>query len=180
MVGINTVYVLETHGHAHHSNRTRHIFYPAIMFETSTGTEVIANSTYKDLNIAIADSINTTIMGQVMLPTDMVTLTNISLVWRAIAAKTALDIYWDNAWYVSGNGETYSTHTFTTSGFATTHTSLIGYTYVTDIDNGVDFSALTASDILKFYVTRVGGNAGDTYTGAIHFLGFLLTYTGDM
>lgn len=128
----------------------------------------------------LADAATQGMFGQFTMPWDTVANTNISIAIlcgpvTTVAGATA--VRWSiNALKLAAgvdSGAAGTTTTFTGSNAART-LRIMWLETETQILTG-----LTAGDLVRLNVRRVGADAADTYTGGVHVVGIRVTYTAE-
>lgn len=165
---------------ANMANRTRNIFIPAGNWAVELGSPT-RTTDGTDLTVAWlldAASTESIISDHILVPEDIVGANTITVkAYFAMVSATSgnVRIQLDYRNIADGgtitNATNITTDTISVPGTADT---LKIYTFSAATGN------IAAGDLLKFRFIRIGGDAADTATGDMQFLGLELEYTADM
>jgi hypothetical protein len=168
---------LPTHGAAQHTDRTRTVFLPVSVFESYSPT-IIGSFPSAFQAQAMPDGVNTPLQGFMIVPQDYVSIVG----WKILycnGGASSNPVMWDLYFQAVDDGEdTTGANDGSMTLQADSPTNVLDSLNIFTI--GTTSTNILAGGLLRISLRRVGGDAGDTNTSDMHFIGLQFDYTADM
>lgn len=177
LIDANTagIATLQSHGASVHTDVTRQFFVPAGAGSVSDDTNLISSSVGPVY--AFPDAGTETVAFSFWMPNNWVSSMSYQIYWVPAATVASSAVRWsaNYLWVAVGGDISAAGTTAAFTGASSAHT--VNLVYAESAQTIATGEA--ASRMLRFSLSRVGGNAADTYTNDAQLIGILFSYTAN-